>query len=415
MSSADVHHRPATRWPFCWLTLAITLAVLGFAQLAVLTVNHVTRQMAVGSSQDLARMLADWARGPILRRDWAALNNLVQLHAAHPSLRYLAFVVYDAQTPREFRNGANCAVCPTGADAPPAEPHPDLPDWARLRVTVYGEPAGSRDPAPRIGEVRLGIDPQRGFLLAQQARTWFWSTAAALGGLLALLILLLWRRLMRERQSSLAAAPRLPRGDDHDTLSAQIETLLHRETQVLRDLALRDPLTGLYNRRHFNEVFQQRFDEARRYGDTLCLAVIDVDNFKRTNDLFGHTAGDAVLMTLAATVRADLRSSDTCARFGGDEFVVLMPQTRLPDARHVLERMQTWFREVCSARFPELPVTLSIGVVQSSPDVADPERLFALADEAMYDAKHAGKDRLCARIAGAHSAAPRESNPRAAL
>ena len=157
---------------------------------------------------------------------------------------------------------------------------------------------------------------------------------------------------------------------------------------MLRDLAARDPLTGLYNRRHFDEVFAARFEESRRYGDELCLAVMDLDDFKRVNDLYGHTAGDAALVTLATTIQAEMRAADICARYGGDEFVVLMPQTHLEDHAR--------FRETCRERFPELPVTLSIGVVQSGPLVSAPENLFAHADGAMYEAKGKGKHCICA-------------------
>jgi diguanylate cyclase (GGDEF)-like protein len=382
----------------------MTLAILAFAAVAITIVDRATRQVAVRAAQDLGEMLAEWSSGPLERHDWASLNSLARLHATNPGLLFVTFVVRDdvpveGAEPQRLRAIRTTATLEAG-DALPY----NLPDWALVKVPVWSKPEslGPRRDLP-LGEVHLGIDPARSYMLVHQARTWFWGTAALLGSLLLSLMVSLYRRVTREAKATTRDRALAPGSGPHDDQSEnreravrEVEARLERETEMLRDLAARDPLTGLYNRRHFDEVFAARFEESRRYGDDLCLAVMDLDDFKRVNDLYGHTAGDAALVTLATTIQAEMRAADICARYGGDEFVVLMPQTNLEDAVHVLHRFQSKFRETCRERFPELPVTLSVGVVQSGPLVSAPENLFAHADGAMYEAKGKGKHCICA-------------------
>ena len=156
-----------------------------------------------------------------------------------------------------------------------------------------------------------------------------------------------------------------------------------------------DQLTGTYNRRGLDEHFARELCRAERTGSPLSIALIDVDNFKQLNDRFGHLAGDRALRFLADAIRHNLRPSDICARFGGEEFVVLLPDTPVAEAKNVMHRLQ---RELTRTFFltnnDKLVITFSAGVAQwhlgeKEADVID------RADRAMYQAKLAGKNRTC--------------------
>ncbi|GAB4298168.1 MAG: hypothetical protein Kow0058_14580 [Roseovarius sp.] len=167
---------------------------------------------------------------------------------------------------------------------------------------------------------------------------------------------------------------------------------IHRLTLELRQAALRDPLTGAVTRAHF-------YERAARIGTLpMTLIVVDIDHFKTFNDRFGHLAGDAVLRQVAATLMQNCRREDVVARFGGEEFVILLPGAELADGARVAERLCARLRErKVTIEGAAHGVTASFGVAA----VADPaalEAAIAAADEALYDAKRAGRDRV--RIAG---------------
>ncbi|MGI8550567.1 MAG: diguanylate cyclase [Dehalococcoidia bacterium] len=182
----------------------------------------------------------------------------------------------------------------------------------------------------------------------------------------------------------------------------------------LERLASTDHLTGLYNRRYMREFLAQQLFQAAASGEVTSVLIIDLDHFKRVNDLYGHLAGDAVLTAVAATMRSALRDSDVAARYGGEEFAVILPGTDLDQARVVAERILHDFRHLTvSAEKHELHVTASIGfansregkdlsgydMVAAATDGSDaaeidpqPERLIRAADQALYAAKHAGRN-----------------------
>lgn len=171
---------------------------------------------------------------------------------------------------------------------------------------------------------------------------------------------------------------------------------LREATARLRELATTDPLTGLLNRRDFFERLGLEFRRSRRYGRSLSLLMIDIDDFKRVNDTHGHQVGDEVLVSTAVTLHAGVRESDLVARYGGEEFVVMLPETRREDAVALAGRL----REAVGAM--EIPVgaavervTVSIGVAGFPADAAeDEDELVRLADSALYAAKGSGKDRV---------------------
>lgn len=164
----------------------------------------------------------------------------------------------------------------------------------------------------------------------------------------------------------------------------------------LEELSNHDALTGLSNRRHFYELASQEIERATRLGSPLAVAMLDVDHFKRVNDQHGHATGDVVLKTLSATCRAVLRQVDVVARFGGEEFVLLLPHTGLETAISVLERL----REVLSHKQVEtttgapLGFTVSIGLTLMRPAESDVDAMLARADAALYEAKRLGRNQV---------------------
>ena len=184
-------------------------------------------------------------------------------------------------------------------------------------------------------------------------------------------------------------------------LNADLETRVQRRTQQLRELAARDSLTGLYNRRHFDEMLRRRFAESARYGGQLACVIADVDDFKRVNDCLGHQTGDEVLVLVAETIRQELRSADLAARIGGDEFVVLLPQTDAHNACILANRIRRAFFRVARGRFGEQPVTLSVGVgCSNDPAVTDHRDLVRVADKGLYSAKNRGKNAVAHCVTG---------------
>ncbi|MEN8189564.1 MAG: diguanylate cyclase [Thermodesulfobacteriota bacterium] len=175
-----------------------------------------------------------------------------------------------------------------------------------------------------------------------------------------------------------------------------------RERSLMRkleQLSLSDSLTGLLNRRAFEERFSREVDRATRQKYSLFLAIIDIDNFKSYNDSHGHQAGDKVLISLAAIFNDCTRKSvDLSFRLGGDEFAILLPQTTSDQAMEIVERVRSSFTE---ARFGM--TSLSIGLVSCNrdstiPQDRDEENMKEKADQAMYDAKSQGKNCVICRV-----------------
>lgn len=172
---------------------------------------------------------------------------------------------------------------------------------------------------------------------------------------------------------------------------------LHHET---RQMAVTDALTGLHNRRYFEQVIPQEIERARRYGLSLSLFFIDADDFKKFNDTYGHPMGDRILATIGRAVKKALRSVDFAFRFGGEEFVVLLPETPIESAIKVAERIRQRVisdsRKVMCSDVAE-PVTVSIGIACFPQDAKDATSLVEVADNLLYQAKGAGKNRILIR------------------
>lgn len=169
----------------------------------------------------------------------------------------------------------------------------------------------------------------------------------------------------------------------------------------LRESASVDGLTGLANHKSFLERLSVEFNRAQRYGSELSLVMIDVDTFKEINDTFGHVAGDAVLKEIAGILKANLRQSDLAARYGGDEFALILPETNLEKAYKVGEKLRSIVeRTAISPKAGAKPAaTLSVGVGSFNSSMAEPLALVQKADEALYLAKESGRNRTVAASA----------------
>jgi diguanylate cyclase (GGDEF)-like protein len=169
---------------------------------------------------------------------------------------------------------------------------------------------------------------------------------------------------------------------------------LRNRNEEIRELANRDALTGLYNRRHLHVLLDDERARADRGQSDLSICIFDIDHFKQVNDVHGHQAGDQILSKVARTTMENLRSIDCCARYGGEEFALVLPQTPLEGAQKVAERLR---EEIAALEFPEISsgfrITISIGCADYTGDETMDE-VIARADAALYLAKDEGRNRV---------------------
>jgi diguanylate cyclase (GGDEF)-like protein len=176
-------------------------------------------------------------------------------------------------------------------------------------------------------------------------------------------------------------------------------------------LATRDGLTGLANRRLFEESLERETARSNRLGTPLSLLILDVDHFKQINDTYGHPAGDAVLREIGTAVAGSTKAFDVAARYGGDEFVVHLPGCTAVDAGGVADRV----RVEIAHQVIDAPVTVSVGIATMPDNALDAERLVAAADSALYEAKRSGRDRTLASTRTAERPSPERLHWRAPL
>jgi diguanylate cyclase (GGDEF)-like protein len=177
------------------------------------------------------------------------------------------------------------------------------------------------------------------------------------------------------------------RGADLARYQAELEAVNDR----LRGLAVTDDLTGLKNRRAFEERLAFEFSMARRKRRDLTVVLVDADDFKRVNDRLGHSAGDSVLQQVARVLQATVRLTDLATRFGGEEFAVILPENDEPSSLLWCARLQ---RALANAEWEHYPVTVSMGAAGLTPACVDGSHLVAMADQALYRAKRMGKNRF---------------------
>jgi diguanylate cyclase (GGDEF)-like protein len=175
-----------------------------------------------------------------------------------------------------------------------------------------------------------------------------------------------------------------------------ITDLVHQADQ-LKELATVDGMTGLFNRRHFLSLAEIEWGRYQRHWRPMSLLVLDIDGFKSINDRFGHYAGDHVIAQVADICRKHKRKSDIIARFGGEEFLILLPETQLAAAQRVAERLR---RQVEAREFLITPhainTTISIGIAEANRAMDSIFDLIKCADQALYAAKESGRNRVCA-------------------
>jgi diguanylate cyclase (GGDEF)-like protein len=179
----------------------------------------------------------------------------------------------------------------------------------------------------------------------------------------------------------------------------QSETALRNALEEVERLAITDSLTGLYNHRHFFELAGREFQRARRYQLPLSVIMLDIDDFKRVNDTYGHAIGDQVLQGVAECCRKELRGVDVIGRYGGDEFVAMLPETGLPAACQVAERLRKSIAErALDTKAGRVTVTVSLGVAVLDDKHLTPEILLDRADKALYVAKQNGRNRVSSQF-----------------
>lgn len=178
---------------------------------------------------------------------------------------------------------------------------------------------------------------------------------------------------------------------------------LEQAWRAVNEMAMHDALTGLSNRRHFIPAAQRELDLAQRHQQALAVLLLDVDHFKVINDAFGHLHGDAVLVEIARRCQHALRATDLLARWGGEEFIMLLPNTPLPQALQLAERVRAAIVREPRLRIEgqDVEVTASLGAVGLAPgQTLSLDELIRRADSALYQAKSAGRDRVAMSEAG---------------
>ncbi|MHC1479342.1 diguanylate cyclase [Frateuria aurantia] len=234
------------------------------------------------------------------------------------------------------------------------------------------------------------------------------SVRLACGLLLIVVALIIYRFMVNQYKRSNARLAREVAERTRD-LQLQAEQLLaanHEKSLLLTQLQLQsesferqareDALTGLPNRRAFDELLTRDVERMRRHGSPLCLVMLDIDHFKAVNDQHSHQTGDAVLREVGRLLRRECRVSDVAARLGGEEFAIILSSATIDDARRLLQRLRDAFRQNSGwLGIADLNITFSAGVAQMSPDRMDCDDLLRRADEALYRAKHGGRDRVC--------------------
>ncbi|MDB4938674.1 MAG: diguanylate cyclase [Labilithrix sp.] len=176
---------------------------------------------------------------------------------------------------------------------------------------------------------------------------------------------------------------------------------LERSRAAFEELAIRDELTGLYNRRELSRRLEMETSRALRTLRPFSFLLLDVDHFKSVNDRYGHSAGDEVLRRVSLLIEGELRITDTAARYGGEEIAVILPDTSAEHATAVAQRLRERLEAepIAIGSGAPITVTASFGVATLACDAASPQAVFAAADEALYEAKATGRNRVVTRVA----------------
>lgn len=184
-----------------------------------------------------------------------------------------------------------------------------------------------------------------------------------------------------------------------DVTDASINRIMMKDAlKKLGDASNRDGLTGLFNRRYLEQSLIKEFDRTKRYNSPLAIVMIDLDHFKIVNDVHGHLTGDEVLRRAAEILNQGVREADTAGRYGGEEFLLILPQTNLEGAVRLAERLRRNVEaEKIVSNGATIQMTISLGVAQARDDITTHEALLREADTCLYESKNQGRNKVTAR------------------
>ncbi len=413
------------KWTCMLACVALALAAGSEIFIRSSTERLVARQQAA-ACRDRCRSLASAARASLRDRDHEGLQRVADRFESHDSLLYIEFYSREGQrlitalqrdtvAPEAMRLADLADVVERPRLFTKVDDHVPYLDVVEPAL-VWAHEAESDDVDDLIGFVRVGID-----LSDPQAEIGSYLQNVRSAGLLAALLVIpiaffivrrvtapiddLSRRVSQLAGGDFSVRAAVDRQDEigrlaeafnrmadelsHKNeslvkLNAELEDRVLDRTRQLKELASKDHLTGLYNRRHLGEVLSRRFAEAQRYDTDLSCLMIDLDNFKQVNDRFGHEVGDQLLALTAGVVRSELRESDVGARFGGDEFCVILPHTSAADARQIGLRITDRFTAEVKSRLGGMDnFGISIGVAgKSESNLVSSDALMRAADKA---------------------------------
>lgn len=425
------------KWTVLLTCVMLTLALAGENLLGRATEQLVARQHAM-AGRERCRVLAAASLQGLLQGDAVALRDVADAFEADSSILFVEYYSRGGETiVMPVRRGGMTPVA-LDQDGPASRvdrmqvvpeqgehpPYLDVVEAARL--SSASRERGLNDV---VGYVRMGID-----LSGAQASIGYFVQRIRYAGIAAVLMVipvafLIVRRVTdplealsfkvaqladgdfqvrakAQRQDEIGRLARAfnrmadelaSKNDSLVKLNAELEDRVLQRTRQLVELASKDSLTGLYNRRFLGESLARRFAEAERYETDLSCLMIDLDNFKRVNDQHGHDFGDRLLVLTANAIRAELRSSDLGARFGGDEFCVLLPHTSADQALQlggrIVERFQTEVRSQLEDAQIDFGISIGVAGVQEL-KLVHYDELMKAADQALYGAKDAGKNRI---------------------
>ncbi|WP_459176207.1 diguanylate cyclase [Ewingella americana] len=173
---------------------------------------------------------------------------------------------------------------------------------------------------------------------------------------------------------------------------------LSEHKEAIMQISVRDGLTGLYNRRHWESLLDNEIESHRRYHYKTTLVLIDIDHFKDINDNYGHNVGDQAIILLAQELQQTMRTADIIGRYGGDEFAAILPHSTAEQAQKAMERLQSRLDNSLFPHYPELRVHISAGIAECREDQESAAQWLNAADTALYKAKNGGRNRIEARV-----------------
>ncbi|MGB5245105.1 MAG: GGDEF domain-containing protein [Woeseia sp.] len=186
--------------------------------------------------------------------------------------------------------------------------------------------------------------------------------------------------------------------DDESHIRDVFHILTYRQRyELLKDELMREPMTGLFNRKFFNDNLPRELHRAKRLDHQLNVMLVDLDNFKQINDRYGHQAGDEVIMLLAQAMKVSFRAADIPCRYGGEEFAIILPDATTDSAMIAAKRLRQKLADLCHAADLPLPagiVTFTAGIASYPADASTPDELVRIADSRLYAGKRAGRDRV---------------------